>query len=176
MAAATTPIIRTSLVQCAPSSPFTVTPTTLYHFDQHSNRTTNHSVAVQTRRSPSVLSPSPSPSPIHFGVQAGSRSWSTTPSVSPQSTPSVSPAQLQTFPSPPPGNTLPPYGFVLPTMRTSPAAGPNCHRVTFPPPFSYYYSPRNSPQPPMYFLDMTPPLSGNSINSIVPPFPQFYHS
>lgn len=148
------------------------------------------SIGVQTQR----FSLSPSPSPLHFKVPER-RSLSSTPSISPLSTPSGSPSLLKIVspPSPQSGATASMYptpscSIVLPA-RTSPPpppfhlpAVPANHQFSLgsgqplASPFPYYCSPQTSsavaPSPPMYFVDMTPPFSGNRVSPVIPPYPQ----
>ena len=189
-----TPVVYPPQYQCSPatslSGPQASATVPVYHHYQQLS-----SVAVQTRSPLSELSPSPSP--VHFTMQEqGSLSRSTTPSVSPQSTPNGSPSLLKIC-SPPEG-VLPavysrptPCSFVFPT-RTSPTFGhhpvsanplplsmggyDDGHGLTFASRLPYFYQHRttSTSQAPMYFVDMTPPHSGKRVNSVIPPFPQFY--
>ena len=145
----------------------------------------HQSVGVQTQR----FSQSPSPSPIQFRSVPERQSLSSTPSVSPLSTPSGSPSMLNIISPPQSCATAAMYpnpscSIVLPARTSPPAlhlpvsANPLSFGSgqPFAAPFPYYCSPQTSsagaPLAPMYFVDMTPPLSGNRASPVIPPFPQ----
>ena len=164
-----TAVLPTPVVfQCQPSPSFPFHP-----------QNTQQSIGVQTQSRLAVPSPSPSPTPVPPTV-TGRKSASSTPSVSPQqSSTSGSPAQPSplgniAYPPPPPS-----YGFVLPPRTPSPSTIGHFPPANFASPFPYYYPQGNCSmsQPPMYFMygNVSPPLSGRRVNSVVPSFPLFHH-
>ena len=168
--------------QCHPSaSSMTAPPTntaaapSVFQFHPQN---TQQSIGVQTQSRLSVLSPSPSPTPLPPTVP-GRKSASSTPSVSPQQSSSTgSPTQLSPLGNvayPPP----PSYSFVLPPRTPSPSTLGHFPPANFASPFPYYYPQGNCSmsQPPMYFMygNVSPPLSGRRVNSVVPSFPLFHH-
>ena len=156
-----------------------ITSPTVYLNHQQSLQ--QQSVGVQTQR----FSLSPPPSSIHFRVPER-RSLSSTPSVSPLSTPSGSPSLLKMVSPPQRGATAaiyptPSCSIVLPARTSPPALHlPEVSANQFllgsgqplASPFPYYCSSQTTSAAPMYFVDMTPPLSGNRATPIIPPFPQ----
>ena len=183
-----------SLHQCPPATslkvpqPSTSSPSVYLHHQQQLQQQTvpYQSIGVQTQKFP-LIELSPSPSPIHFRVHER-RSLSSTPSVSPLSTPSGSPSALKIVSPPQNGAVYPPAcGIVFPTRTSPPPSAVHLpvstsqlslgQGVSFNSPFPCYCPPHTSsavPSAPMYFLDMTPPLSGSRVSSVIPPFPQFY--
>ena len=162
---------------------------------------THQSVGVQTQRF-SSLSPSPSPIHLRVQERRSlsstpSVSPLSTPSGSPSMLKIVSPPQSGStvgavYPAAstcsiilPSARTSPPAALHLPVTGSAnppfPFAGSGqsfaAPGQSFAAPFPYYCSPQTSssavsPPAPMYFVDMTQPLSGNRASHIIPPFPQ----
>ena len=83
------------------------------------------------------------------------------------------------------GSANPPFPFAAPGQPfatpgqsfAAPGQSFAAPGQSFAAPFPYYCSPQTSssavsPSAPMYFVDMTQPLSGNRASHIIPPFPQ----
>lgn len=143
---------------------------------------------VQERRS---LSSTPSVSPLSTPNGSPSMLKSVSPPQSGSAVGAVYPVASTCSIILPSARTSPPAALHLPVTGSAnppfPLAAPGQPFATpgqsfaapgqsFAAPFPYYCSPQTSsavsPSAPMYFVDMTQPLSGNRASHIIPPFPQ----